>query len=53
LETDFFLNRAKKSIKELNEKEGMIPMVFPKEETEIRYGDNGLLIPNCEVIIDG
>lgn len=38
LETDYFMKRAKNAVNDLNEKEGMIPMVFPKEETEIKYG---------------
>ena len=53
LETDFFSRRARSALMRMNEREGLIPMVFPREETEIRYGDNGLLVPNCEVLVEG
>jgi hypothetical protein len=49
LESDFFAKRARKAIEDLDAREGMIPMVFPNEETGIKYGQKGLLIPNLEV----
>jgi hypothetical protein len=35
IETDFFRKRATRALQQMDSNEGMIPLIFPKEETEI------------------